>query len=172
MSTRILDVGCGRSKHPGALGVDLFPHPGVDLVADLAQGLPLAAGSFDQVELLHVLEHLPNLAGFLGQVHRVLRPGGLAHIVVPHYSAAGAYTDPSHRLRLGLFSFDYFCGLAADDFRPLDFRFELLERRLHFGRAGRLGLAAWANRHPRAYERHLAWCLPALEVEVWLRALK
>jgi SAM-dependent methyltransferase len=142
------------------------------LVADLEQGLPLAEDSFDQVELCHVLEHLSDLPAFMGQVHRVLRPGGLAHAVVPHYSAAGAYSDPSHRQRLGLFSFDYFCGLATDDFRPLGYRFKLLGRRLIFGRAGRLGLSAWANRHPRAYERHLAWWLPALEVEVWLRALK
>lgn len=172
MAARILDLGCGRSKHSGAVGLDLFPHPGVDLAADLNRPLPLTADSFDQVRLRHAAEHVDDLAALLGEVHRVLRPGGLAYILTPHYSAAAAWTDPSHRQRLGYFSLDYFCGLASDDFRPLSYRFALVERRLIFGKSGRLGLTAWANRHPRAYEQHLAWVLPALEVEFWLKALK
>ncbi|MFH1060372.1 MAG: class I SAM-dependent methyltransferase [Pseudomonadota bacterium] len=172
MDPRILDLGCGRSKAPNAVGVDLFPHPGVDLIADLNQPLPLADNSFDLVLLRHAVEHVRDLAALLGQVHRVLRPGGVVHILTPHFSAAASWTDPSHGLHLGYFSLDYFCGLAGDDFRPLSYRFALVSRRLIFGRSGRLGLAAWANRHPRAYEQHLAWTLPALEVEFRLQALK
>jgi SAM-dependent methyltransferase len=154
------------------MGLDLSRHPGVDLLADFSRGLPFRAGSFGQVRLRHVVEHVPDLTALLGEVHRVLEPGGLAHILTPHFSAAASHTDPSHHLHLGLYSFDYFCGLANDDFRPLSFRFEMLSRRLVFGRNGGLGLAAWANRHGRFYEQHLAWLLPALEVEVWLRVLK
>lgn len=172
MPARILDLGCGRDKHPGALGLDLYPHPGVDLVADLERGLPLAAGSFDQVRLIHAAEHVADLARLLGEVHRVLRPGGEVYILTPHYSAAGSYTDPSHCLHLGLRSFDYFCGLAPAPFRPLAYRFQMLGRRLVFGRKGRLGLAALANRHPEFYEQHLAFLLPALEIEVTMRAVK
>jgi len=165
-------LGCGRGKLPGSLGLDLNPHPGVDLVADCAQGLPLADDSFQRVRLRHLAEHLPDLAALLGEVHRVLKPGGLAHILTPHFSAAASHTDPSHCLHLGLYSFDYFCGLATDDFRPLGYRFQMVSRRLIFGRLGGLGIAAWANRHGRFYEQHLAWIMPALEVEVWLKALK
>lgn len=172
MAARILDLGCGRSKLSGAVGLDLGPHPGVDLVADLDQPLPLADASFDLVRLRHVIEHAADLAALMGEVHRVLRPGGRAWILTPHYSAAASWTDPSHCLHLGYFSLDYFCGLASDDFRPLGYRFAMRERRLVFGRSGRLGLAAWANRHPRAYEQHLAWILPALEVEFRLQSLK
>jgi len=172
MDQRILDLGCGRSKPPGAVGLDLFPHPGVDLIADLDRPLPLAGDSFDLALLRHCAEHVGDLAALLAEVHRVLRPGGRAHILTPHFSAAASWTDPSHRQHLGYFSLDYFCGLASDDFRPLGYRFALLGRRLIFGRNGRLGLAAWANRHPRVYERHLAWVLPALEVEFRLQVLK
>ncbi len=163
-------MGCGRSKLPGAVGLDLSPHPGVDLLADFRAGLPFRAGSFGQVRLRHVVEHAHDLAALLGEAHRVLQPGGLAYILTPHFSAAASHTDPSHCLHLGLYSFDYFCGLAADDFRPLPYRFDLLSRRLIFGRGGGLGFSAWANRHGRFYEQHLAWLWPALEVEVWLRA--
>lgn len=41
-TSRALDVGCGRRKVPGTLGLDNVRLPGVDLVADLARdGLPL-----------------------------------------------------------------------------------------------------------------------------------
>ena len=172
MSARILDLGCGRGKRPGAVGLDLCPHPGVNLVADLDGGLPLAADSFDLVILRHAAEHVRDLSALMGEVHRVLRPGGMLQVLTPHFSSAASHTDPSHFLHLGLFSFDYFCGLAQDDFRPQGFSYEMVGRRLIFGRKGRLGLSAWANRHPRPYEQHLAWLLPALEVEVRLKARK
>lgn len=172
MNARMLDLGCGRGKPAGMVGLDISPHPGVDLVADLERPLPFANDSFDGARLRHVVEHVSDLAKLLGEVHRVLRPGGRVDILTPHFSAAASWTDPSHCQHLGYFSLDYFCGLASDDFRPLGYRFALLGRRLIFGRNGSLGLAAWANRHPRAYERHLAWVLPALEVEFRLQAVK
>jgi len=167
-----LDLGCGRSRPAGWVGLDLSPHPGVEVVADLDSGLPFAEGVFAAVRLRHVAEHVADLTALMAEVHRVCRPGALVYLLVPHFSAAASYTDPSHRRHLGYFSFDYYCGLARDDFRPLDFRFQMVHRRLRFGRLGRLGLAAWANRHPRAYEQHLAWWLPALEVEAVLRVIK
>lgn len=172
MQLNALDLGCGGNKLPGALGLDLSPRPGVDLVADLAKPLPLASDAFDLVRLRHIVEHVPDLVALMAEVHRVCRPGAEVQILTPHFSAAASYRDPTHLRHLSLFSFDNFCGLAGEDFVPLGFRFELLERRLIFGRKGRLGLGAWANRHPELYEQHLAFLLPALEVRVVLRAVK
>ncbi len=172
MNARILDLGCGSGKPAGMVGLDLSPHPGVDLVADLERPLPFADHSFAGARLRHVIEHVSDLSRLLGEVHRVLRPGGRVEILTPHFSAAASWTDPSHRLHLGYHSLDYFCGLARDDFRPLGFRFALMRRRIIFGRKGRLGLAAWANHHPGLYEQHLAWVLPALELEFHLAVVK
>ena len=172
MSPRGLDLGCGGRKRPGALGLDLSPRPGVDLVADLERGLPFKDRCFDQVRLRHVVEHLSDVTRLMAEVHRVCRPGARVEILTPHFSAAAAYRDPSHRQRLSVASFDYYCGLAAEDFLPLPFRFNMMKKRIIFGRKGRLGLSAWANRHPLLYEQHLAFILPALEVEVVLEAVK
>ncbi|MEO5365089.1 MAG: methyltransferase domain-containing protein [Magnetococcus sp. WYHC-3] len=44
---------------------------------DLNQPLPWEDGSFDRVLMAEVLEHLPYPRLTLGEIHRVLRPGGL-----------------------------------------------------------------------------------------------
>ena len=43
-----------------------------------AEGLPFAAGAFDVVYSFGVLHHTPDTAGAVREIHRVLRPGGLA----------------------------------------------------------------------------------------------
>lgn len=55
------------------------------LARDLRKGLPFEAGSVDAVYHSHVLEHLDRDAvpGFLREIARVLRPGGIQRIVVP-----------------------------------------------------------------------------------------
>jgi len=172
MTGPILDIGCGSKKTPGAVGLDLAAHPQVDVIADAGKPLPFAASSFARIRLSHIVEHVPSVIDLMAEVHRIALSGALVEVLTPHFSAAGSYTDPTHCRHLGYFSLDYFCGLAGDDFPPLGFAFAMLGRRIIFGRLGRLGLAAWANRHPRAYEQHLAWRLPALEVRYRLAAHK
>jgi SAM-dependent methyltransferase len=46
--------------------------------------LPFADGSFDKAILSEVLEHVQDDLSALNEAHRVLRPGGLAAVTVPH----------------------------------------------------------------------------------------
>ena len=58
-----LHLGCGRSKVPGSLGVDISPPPSsaADVIWDLNKTpWPLPAAAFDTVYLIDVLEHLDN----------------------------------------------------------------------------------------------------------------
>lgn len=52
---------------------------------DLRKGIPFPDASADAVYHSHVLEHIDREAvpGFLAEVHRVLKPGGVHRIVVP-----------------------------------------------------------------------------------------
>ena len=52
---------------------------------DLRKGIPFPDGSADAVYHSHVLEHIDRdqVPGFLAEVHRVLRPGGIHRVVVP-----------------------------------------------------------------------------------------
>jgi SAM-dependent methyltransferase len=52
---------------------------------DLRKGIPFPDGSVDAVYHSHVLEHIDreHVPGFLAEVHRVLKPGGIHRVVVP-----------------------------------------------------------------------------------------
>ncbi len=73
--------GAGRSV-PGYLNLDLFPMPGVDVAAD-AEKLPFSDGLFTRVECDAVLEHVRDPVRVMSEIHRVLAPGGYAHLVTP-----------------------------------------------------------------------------------------
>jgi SAM-dependent methyltransferase len=82
---RVLDVGgriqpyrpllAGRVQQ--YVAVDVAQSPLVTLRADAA-GLPFAENSFDLVFCTQVLEYVPEPAGAVREIHRVLKPGGIA----------------------------------------------------------------------------------------------
>ncbi|MGH8162772.1 MAG: class I SAM-dependent methyltransferase [Rhodanobacteraceae bacterium] len=92
---RVLDVGCA-----GGWARDVVPleceYIGLDypvtaceiygtrpqIFADGAK-LPFIEGAFDTVLLLEVLEHVADAGAVLGEIHRVLKPGGMLLLSVP-----------------------------------------------------------------------------------------
>jgi ubiquinone/menaquinone biosynthesis C-methylase UbiE len=70
---------------------------GVCLVKGDIHRLPFAAGSFDRVVMSEVLEHLKDDVGGLREVVRVMRPGALLALTVPHRRYSWWY-DPINRL--------------------------------------------------------------------------
>jgi len=90
----LLNLGCGRRHHPAWTNVDLVPDGPDVIAADLRRPLPFAAGAFTAVYASHVLEHLPpaGARALLGEIRRVLAPGGVVRLVVPDLeSIARAY---------------------------------------------------------------------------------
>ena len=71
--------------------------------ADLTR-LSFADGTFDVVLASNVLEHIPDDRAAMGEVRRVLRPGGWAMLPVPIAGLVTcedvAVTDPAERERL------------------------------------------------------------------------
>jgi hypothetical protein len=94
-----LDLGCGKNKKPGFVGVDAITFPGVDTVHDLTKPWPWKDASVDEVHSSHFLEHLmqEERVLFFNELYRVLRFGAQANIVVPSWSSERAYGDPTHK---------------------------------------------------------------------------
>lgn len=105
---KTLDIGCGRHKLPGAIGVDQLSLPGVDVVADLSKPLPFKDGEFEVVHSNQVLEHVPNLIGLMNEMHRVLAPGGIMIAHVPYFRSSWAAIDITHVRQFTINSLDYF----------------------------------------------------------------
>lgn len=103
-----VDLGCGPRKPEGYFGIDRHAWEGVDLVADLAQGIPLPDDSVDELRAHDILEHLPDIVLTMNQLFRVLKPGGTAEILVPSTDGRGAWQDPTHKSFWNRNTFWYF----------------------------------------------------------------
>jgi len=98
----ILDVGCSSghllteltAAFPRAtvIGADYIPEllerlaarlPNVPIVQFDLRKCPLPDASIDAVTCLNVLEHIDDDEQALREVHRILKPGGIAHVEVP-----------------------------------------------------------------------------------------
>lgn len=110
--TQVLDLGCGQGRHAlealrrgaqviaadldeGALadvevmaaamieGGEVSAGGGLSVRHADALHLPFDDDAFDVVIVSEVLEHIPNDRAAIGEIHRVLRRGGLAAVTVP-----------------------------------------------------------------------------------------
>ncbi|MGH9658891.1 MAG: class I SAM-dependent methyltransferase [Bryobacteraceae bacterium] len=174
---RILDVGCGRNKHPGAIGIDRNPDARPDVLCDLDRfPYPFADGAFDRLVAIHVIEHLADVLAAMEEFHRLVRPGGAVRIVTPHYTDFSSFCDPTHRWHLNSFSFRYF----GDDhggfgyysrrrFREISCRVKLLALWKW------LGFEFFVNRFPRYrrfWEHYLCYIVRGKVMEFEFEVLK
>lgn len=95
-----IDIGCGPNKKDGHVGVDQYGFPNVDVVMRLCESnpLPFDDNSVESVHCSHFIEHLEAYARvwLVNELYRVLKPGGEAQIIAPHWAASRAYGDPTH----------------------------------------------------------------------------
>ena len=117
--TRHLDLGCGSRPHNPYHSDDLH---GVDIAqpvisvalqfrrANLSlSAIPYPDNCFDSVSAYDFLEHVPRILPtadyqatrfpfieLMGEVWRVLKPGGLLYAQTPAYPNSAAFTDPTH----------------------------------------------------------------------------
>jgi SAM-dependent methyltransferase len=105
---------------------------GVDVRCDITH-LAFPSESFDIVLCSHVLEHVPNDRQAIRELHRVLRPDGVAYIQVPyrsntHSDEEPSVTSPTERARrFGQFDHVRVYGIdLADRLREPGFRVDEL----------------------------------------------
>jgi len=108
MSAVLIDLGCGRRKMPGYIGVDCYPLPGVDIVHDCSKGLPFDDNSVDIVRAYDFIEHIPQSSNILREIWRILKHEGVVDIMVPSTDGRGAFQDPTHVSFWNENSFEYY----------------------------------------------------------------
>src|SRR6267142_2424215 len=143
---RLLEVGCGMGTdllqfaRGGAkvTGVDLTPRSieisrqhlsvygeGGDFAISDCETLAFADKSIDVVYSNGVLHHTPDTAGAVGEVHRVLRPGGLARVMLYHRGSAAYWGETI--LRHGLLHGELLRGHSPE---------EIMSRYVEFNESG------------------------------------
>ena len=116
--TKILDVGCGANKTKGAIGLDNNPRTAADVIHDLGVvPYPFPDNEFDLVVSNHVVEHVPDVMAFIGELHRITRNGGRIRLLAPHYTNPDWANDPTHRNHINSYTFNTFIpGRQVFDF--------------------------------------------------------
>jgi len=104
-----LNLGCGWDVRPGWVNADCAALPGVAVLCDFGRSSwPFRDNSFDEIQAINVVEHLPDMMAVLAEMHRVTRNGGAISIRVPHWNSHVAWMDPTHKRAFHPSTFDYF----------------------------------------------------------------
>ncbi len=191
---KILDVGCGKNKTAGAVGIDIDRDSAADIIHDLDRfPYPLPDNEFDLLICSHIIEHVSDVKGFLDELHRVAKPGAVIKGITPHFSNPCGYYDPTHRHYFGFKFLEFFskgrtrtsggflfravnslleCFYPIPRFSKTE-KFALLKSEIYFPRAMRiLGISAFSNAFPEIYEFYLSGLLRARDIIFELKVLK
>ncbi len=113
MTTRALDIGCGKTpKNPFSMdevyGIDIREDTDAKIFqADLAiEAIPFTDEFFEGVSAFDFIEHVPRVVympqrrfcfvELMNEIYRVLKPGGTFLSFTPAFPAAAAWRDPTH----------------------------------------------------------------------------
>jgi len=131
---RLLEIGCGMGTdllqfaRGGArcTGIDLTPRSieitrhrfglygaNANFMISDGERLPFRTASFDVVYSNGVLHHTPDTAGAIREVHRVLRPGGVAKVMLYHRNSLNYWVEIV--LRRGVLGMEFLRGRSAEE---------------------------------------------------------
>jgi SAM-dependent methyltransferase len=110
-----LNLGANDRRVEGFVSVDITPP--ADQIADLSKPWPWPDSSVEEVLAYSIFEHLPNKIHTMQELWRILRPGGIARIQLPHATLGnGGHCDPTHCSYWTPSDFEYYVpGIAEYD---------------------------------------------------------
>lgn len=114
-NVKILDVGCGRGVFLKSMARRGFTCVGTDISEFEQQGsagysfhqgsieaIGFPSHYFDAVSIWHVLEHTLNPSMTIGEIARILKPGGVVAIAVPNFGSWQSRLFGKHWFHLDL----------------------------------------------------------------------
>lgn len=178
MSKVILDLGCGKKKRPGSIGVDISDRHDADVIHDLnITPYPFENCSIDKIYLDNCLEHLDSPISVLEEMWRILKVNGAIEIMVPYFRSRWAFIDPTHKTFYTVDSFAYYNPEhiinQRYDYTDAKFATDRIEFNLeHNDRFPKNILVKIANKWPSRYERFLSSVFPLDEIKFSLRKIE
>ena len=108
-----LNLGSNNRRVEGFISVDIAPP--ADQIVDLSQPWPWPDNSVDEVLAFSVFEHLPDKLHTMNELWRVLKPGGIAQLQLPHATLGdGGHCDCTHRSYWTCSDFEYYVPGVAE----------------------------------------------------------
>ncbi len=169
---KTLDIGCGPNKTRGAVGMDIHPYEGVDIVHNLEQyPWPQQNSEYDKIVCSHVIEHIEDITSFMREIHRISKPEAEVFFATPHFSSVNSWTDPTHRKHLSyqwykLFSEGYLAAQTG--------RFAVISSEVTFGKSlrAKIGRLITKLRGVDKWEKNHAFVYPGMDVLTRLKVVK
>lgn len=170
----MLDLGCGKKKRPGTIGVDHSDRHDADVIHDLnVFPYPFESETADKVYMDNVLEHLENPLKVMGEIHRICKKGASVKVIVPYFRSVWAFIDPTHKTFYTVDSFAYY-----DPDSPISKRYDYVDTQFRVekvvfnetlvnGRFKRI-IVKFANKYPHHYERYFSHFLPLDDISFYI----
>ncbi len=181
---KILDLGCGLNKHKSdnpedeVIGIDYVKLPGVDIVRDLEDGIPLEDNSIDMIVSNFAMGHVKNFFLLMDDIYRVGKNGAKVKIKAPFYSSERQWNNPTQVQFFSPRTFEiYQPGHLRHYYKQVgDTKFKVNSVKLVFG-AGRSRMLNFImnpiiNKFQRTYVRFFAWSIPCSEIHYELEIVK
>ncbi len=93
-----IDLGCGRNKEPGFIGLDNKQFGQTDCIVDLdVFPWPIKDSAVQKIVARHIFEFLSDPIKVLQECERVLAPSGIAQIILFTTDGRGAFSCPMHK---------------------------------------------------------------------------
>lgn len=101
-----LNLGCCDRHMDGFVNADICQP--ADVICDLTKTWPWPDSSAGEIQAHDIFEHLPDRIHTMNELWRVMRPGGVAVLVIPSsVHGSGFAQDPTHVSHWCLNSFQY-----------------------------------------------------------------
>tara|TARA_Y100000589_G_scaffold18035_1_gene14978 strand:- start:2665 stop:3216 length:552 start_codon:yes stop_codon:yes gene_type:complete len=173
----VLDLGCGKKKRDGTIGVDFNTRLEGIINHNLNEfPYPFDSETVDKVYIDNCIEHLDNPLRVMEEIHRMLKKGGEVKVIVPYFRSPYAFHDPTHKTFYTTESFSYY-----DPEHPICIRYDYTKayfkvERIIFHENLKTSIikspiVKFANKWPSLYENRFSSFLPLDEITFFLRKI-